>query len=53
MALRWAAAGMLKAGKQFRRVNRHLHLPALRATLEAEVRKTVRPRVHDEDINAA
>jgi putative transposase len=53
MALRWAAAGMLEAGKQFRRVNGHLHLPALRADLEAEVAKTVTPVMHDEDINAA
>ena len=34
MALRWCAAGMVEAGKQFRRVNGHLHLPALRAALE-------------------
>ena len=27
MALRWCAAGMVEAGKQFRRVNGHLHLP--------------------------
>jgi putative transposase len=53
MALRWAAAGMLEAGKQFRRVNGHLHLPALRAALEAEVRKTVVPAVHDEATTAA
>jgi hypothetical protein len=53
MALRWAAAGMLEAGKQFRRVNGHLHLPALRAALEAEVGKTVGPAMQDEDINAA
>ena len=53
MALRWAAAGMIEAGKQFRRVNGHLHLPALRAALEAEVRKSVRPVAHDEGINAA
>ena len=53
MALRWAAAGMLEAGKQFRRVNGHLHLPALRAALEAEVRATVGPVVQDEAINAA
>ena len=26
MALRWCAAGMVEAGKQFRRVNGHLHL---------------------------
>jgi transposase-like protein len=35
MALRWCAAGMLEAGHQFRRVNGHLHLPKLRAALEA------------------
>jgi putative transposase len=31
MALRWCAAGMAEAGRQFRRVNGHLHLPRLRA----------------------
>ncbi len=35
MALRWCAAGMLEAAKQFRRVNGHLHLPALRVALDA------------------
>ncbi len=35
LALRWCAAGMLQASKQFRRVNGHLHLPALRAALDA------------------
>ena len=30
MALRWCAAGMLEAKKQFRRENGHLHLKALR-----------------------
>jgi transposase-like protein len=34
MALRWCAAGMVEAGKQFRRVNGHLHLKTLRAALE-------------------
>jgi putative transposase len=53
MALRWAAAGMVEAGKQFRRVNGHLHLPALRAALERETAHTVTPQVHDEDVNAA
>ena len=28
MALHWCAAGMVEAGKQFRRVNGYLHLPA-------------------------
>jgi putative transposase len=37
MALRWCAAGMIEAGHQFRRVNGHLHLRALRAALERHV----------------
>jgi putative transposase len=37
MVLRWIAAGMGEAVKQFRRVNGHLHLPALRATLDATI----------------
>ena len=37
MALRWCAAGMIEAGKQFRRVNGHLHLPTLRAALCCEM----------------
>ena len=37
MALRWCAAGMVEASKQFRRVNGHLHLPALRAALERQI----------------
>ena len=41
MALRWSAAGMLEAKKQFRRVNGHLHLKALRAALDAHVATTV------------
>ena len=36
MALRWCAAGMLEAAKQFRRVNGHLHLAALRVALERD-----------------
>jgi putative transposase len=38
MALRWCAAGMPEADHQFRRVNGHLHLPALRAALEPSPR---------------
>ena len=52
MALRWRAAGMVEAGKQFRRVNGHLHLRSLRDTLE-KVTETVAAPVHDEAINAA
>jgi putative transposase len=53
MALRWCAAGMVEAGKQFRRVNGHLHLPKLRAALDAEIAGTVTPAVHDEEVVAA
>jgi putative transposase len=52
MALRWCAAGMVEAGKQFRRVNGHLHLRSLRDTLE-RVTKPVGATRHDETINAA
>jgi putative transposase len=44
MALRWCAAGMLEAKKQFRRVNGHLHLKALRVALDAHVATRVTPR---------
>jgi hypothetical protein len=37
MVLRWIAVGMGEAAKQFRRVNGHLHLPALRAALDAAI----------------
>jgi putative transposase len=54
MALRWCAAGMVEASKQFRRVNGYLHLPALRAALEAEVAKTVTGPCEDqEEVQAA
>jgi putative transposase len=52
MALRWCAAGMVEAGKQFRRVNGHLHLPALRDTLN-KVTDTVGATRNDETVNAA
>jgi hypothetical protein len=46
MALRWCAAGMIEASGQFRRVNGHLHLPALRASLERHVAaQNVGPRL--------
>ena len=54
MALRWCAAGLVEAGKQFRRVNGHLHLPALRAALERHVaEQTVGADRHDEIVNVA
>jgi putative transposase len=53
MAMRWCAAGMIEAGKQFRRVNGHLHLTALRLALEREIAKTVTPVVHNDEVSAA
>jgi putative transposase len=53
MAMRWCAAGMIEANKQFRRVNGHLHLPALRAALEREVAQPVGATCHDEALNVA
>jgi len=54
MALRWCAAGMVEAGKQFRRVNGHLHLPALRIALDQHVAaQTVGAVSHDETVIAA
>jgi hypothetical protein len=51
MALRWCAAGMLEAGKQFRRVNGHLHLPAPRAALKREFRaEEVGRECYNEDV---
>jgi hypothetical protein len=52
MALRWCAAGMLEADHQFRRVNGHLHLPKLRAALEAHFRNVSAPS-QNEDQKAA
>ena len=53
MALRWCAAGMLEANHQFRRVNGHLHLPKLRAALDAHFSRNASAGSHDETVNAA
>jgi putative transposase len=54
MALRWCAAGMVEASKQFRRVNGHLHLPTLRTALEQHVAaETVGPDCNTHDVSAA
>ena len=53
MALRWCAAGMVEAGKQFRRVNGHLHLPTLRSALERQTAEPVGPVVHNDEVSAA
>lgn len=50
MALRWCAAGMLEAQKQFRRVNGHLHLPALRRALDNHLANTVTPDSYAADV---
>ncbi len=53
MALRWCAAGMLEADHQFRRVNGHLHLPRLRAALEASFTENVSAVSQNEDQKVA
>jgi putative transposase len=54
MALRWCAAGMVEASKQFRRVNGHLHLTALRASLERHVAaQTVGADCNTQGVSAA
>jgi putative transposase len=46
MVLGWIAAGMGETRQQFRRVNDYLHLPALRAALDATI-ATVTPSKED------
>ena len=46
MVLRWMAAGMGEAAKQFRRVNGYLYLPALRVALD-QTTATVTPAKED------
>ena len=54
MALRWCAAGMVEAGKQFRGVNGHLHLKTLRTALERHVGSDgVGPESYDHVVSAA
>lgn len=54
MALRWCAAGIIEAGTQFRRVNGHLHLPALRAALARHVdAQTVTAECDTQTVSAA
>jgi len=52
MALRWCAAGMVEAGKQFRRVNGHMHLRSLRDTLERST-QPVGATGHTDTVSAA
>jgi hypothetical protein len=40
MALRWTAAGMMEAQKNFRRLKAYRQLPILRSALEDHMRKT-------------
>jgi len=48
LAMRWCAAGMVEAGKQYSCVNGDLHLASLRAALEREVAETVGATCHDD-----
>lgn len=49
MVLRWCAAGMGEAAKQFRRVKGFLHLPALRAALDAHAAAVTATGYEQED----
>jgi len=54
MVLCWCAAGMIEASKQFRRVNGHLRLPALRVALDEYVAaRTVGAVRHHDNVIAA
>ena len=53
VALGLQFAGMIEAGKQFRRVNGHLHLPTLRAALQREIAEPVGPVLHNDEVSAA
>jgi len=53
MVLRWCAAGMLEAKKQFRRVDGFMHLGKLRAALEAHIAVTVTPPSYNPEQEAA
>ncbi len=53
MAMRWCAAGMVEAGKQFRRVNGHLHPASLRTALEREAAETAGATCHDDLVSVA
>jgi hypothetical protein len=52
MALRWCAAGMLEADRQYRPVNGHLHPPKLRTALQPHF-KNVSAVSQNEDHKAA
>jgi len=52
MTLRWCAAGMHEATKQFRRVNGYPHLPALRDALNRHIAGTATPPCQDEHVAA-
>lgn len=53
MALRWCAAGMDEAKKQFRKMNGFFHLPALRKALDAYVAACIAPADYNEEEDAA
>jgi hypothetical protein len=53
MAQRWCAAGMVEAGKQFRRVNGYLHLPSLRASRKREIAEPAGPDVHNDQVEVS
>lgn len=50
MALRWCTAGMTETTKQFRQVNGHLHLGALRHALDQQPAETVAPECYNDNV---
>lgn len=50
MALRWCTAGMTETTKQFRQVNGHLHLGALRHALDQHLAETVAPECYNDNV---
>ena len=53
MELPWWAAGMLHADHQFRRISGRLHLPKLRAALQAHFIENVSPVSQNENKKVA
>jgi putative transposase len=52
-ALRWCAAGMAEAGKQFRRVNGHLHLAALQVGCTCRNGYVTNPLTHNNHVRTS
>jgi hypothetical protein len=50
MPLRWTAAGMMEATKEFRRLKAHKQLPTLRSNLAAcQAKQEINPTLEQQD----